>query len=68
MAALVEKFSGLFFKVRGQEMLGGGVGRGGALKSSSINGEGSYQRDQKTIGGLDFFDELTDLQIFCRSK
>lgn len=30
--------------------------------------EGSYQRDQKTIGGLDFFDELTNLQIFCRSK
>lgn len=24
MAALVEEFSGLFFKVRGQEMLGGG--------------------------------------------
>lgn len=30
--------------------------------------EGSYEKDQKTIGGLDFFDELTNLQIFCRSK
>lgn len=68
MAALVEKFSGLFFKVRGQEMLGAGVGRGGALKSTSIHMEGSEQGDQKTIGGLDFFDELTNLQIFCRSK
>lgn len=68
MAALVEKFSELFFKVRGQEMLGGEGGRDGAFKSSSIHMEGSYEKDQKTIGGLDFFDELTNLQIFFRSK
>lgn len=68
MAALVEKFSELFFKVRGQEMLGGGVGRDGAFKGNSIHMEGSYEKVQKTIGGLDFFDELTNLQIFCRSE
>lgn len=69
MAALVKKFSELFFKVRGQEMLGGVErGRDGAFKSNSIHMEGSYEKDQKTIGGLDFFDELTNLQIFCRSK
>lgn len=43
-------------------------GRDHAFKSNSIHMEGSYEKDQKTIGGLDFFDELTNLQIFCRSK
>lgn len=68
MAALVEKFLELFFKVRGQEMLGGGGGRDGAFKGSAIHMEGPYKKDQKTIGGLDFFDELTNLPIFCSSK
>jgi len=27
--------------------------------------EGSYEKDQKTIVGLDFFDELTNLQTFA---
>lgn len=44
------------------------MGRDGAFKSNSIHMEGSYEKDQKTIGGLDFFAELTNLQIFCRSK
>lgn len=34
MAALVEKFSGLFFKVRGQEMLG--VGWGGVVLLKAV--------------------------------